>query len=107
MLSTLLMATLVIRADQIVDGRGNVFHNAAVVVDGDKIVAIDPHPQHADIDLGKRTLMPGGVDTHVHIGWHFGADGKSHADNSDKSETPEAAALFAAENAVRVVESGI
>src|SRR5436853_2980909 len=107
MLTTLLLATLTIRADQIVDGRGNVIHNGAVVVDGDKIAAIDPHPKHADIDLGKRTLMPGGIDTHVPIGWHFGADGRSHPDNSDHSETPEAAAFYAAENAVRVLESGI
>ena len=107
MLSTLLLATLSIRADQIIDGRGNVFHHAAIVVDGDKIVAIDPHPKHVDIDLGKRTLMPGGIDTHVHIGWHFGADGRSNPDNGDHSESAEAYALYAAENAWRTLQGGI
>ena len=107
MLSTLLLATLVIRADQIIDGRGHVTRGGAVVVDGDKIVAIDPHPTRADIDLGKRTLMPGGIDTHVHIGWHFGADGRSNADNSEKKETPEEYALYAAEDAAKTLGAGI
>jgi imidazolonepropionase-like amidohydrolase len=107
MFDALLLATLTIRADRVIDGRGHVFPNAAVVVDGGKIVAIDEHPKHADIDLGNRTLMPGGVDTHVHIGWHFGADGRSNAANEDHSETPETYTLYAAENAVRTLMGGI
>jgi imidazolonepropionase-like amidohydrolase len=108
MLSAFLLATtLTIRADRIIDGRGHVTPNAAVVVDGGTIVAIDQHPKHVDIDLGHRTLMPGGVDTHVHIGWHFDADGRSHDDEADRNEWPESTALYAAENAVRTVMGGI
>src|SRR5437867_6765096 len=62
---------MVIRAARILDGRGRSIPNAAAVVDGTKIVRIDPKPAHVDIDLGDRTLMPGAIDTHVHIGWHF------------------------------------
>src|SRR5437762_2977157 len=107
MLTLLLATTLTIKAARIIDGRGHVTKNAAVVVDGDKIVRIDPRPARADYDLGDRTLMPGGIDTHVHVGWHFGADDKSHPDNSDKSESPEAYTLYAEENAVRMLMSGI
>lgn len=107
MLNALLLATLTIRADRIVDGRGHVITNAAVVVDGDKIAGIDEHPKNADIDLGNRTLMPGGIDTHVHIGWHFGADGRSNAANENHSESPEQYAYFAAENAYRTLMGGI
>jgi imidazolonepropionase-like amidohydrolase len=108
MLSAFLLAsTLTIRADRIIDGRGHVTRNAAIVVDDGKIVAIDKHPKHVDIDLGGRTLMPGGVDTHVHIGWHFDADGRSHDDETDRNESPESTALYAAENAVRTVMGGI
>jgi len=107
MLNALFLATLTIRADRVIDGRGHVFTNAAVVVDGSKIVAIDEHPKHADIDLGLATLMPGGVDTHVHIGWHFGPDGRSNPNNENKSETPEQYTLYAAENAYRTLMSGI
>jgi imidazolonepropionase-like amidohydrolase len=106
-LAALLLSALVIRADRLIDGRGNVVQNAAVVVENDKIVAIDRHPKHVDIDLGHRTLMPGGIDTHVHIGWHFDADGRSHDDETDRNESPESTALFAAENAVRTLMGGI
>lgn len=105
--SILLATTLTIKAARVIDGRGHVTQNAAVVVEGDKIVRIDPHPAHADYDLGDRTLMPGGIDTHVHIGWHFGSDDKSHPDNSDHSETPEAYALYAEEDAWRTLQGGI
>src|SRR5207249_8546013 len=57
---------IVIRAARVIDGRGHELRQAAVVVDGSKIVRIDPHPTRVDIDLGDRTLMPGGIDTHVH-----------------------------------------
>jgi imidazolonepropionase-like amidohydrolase len=103
----LLATTISIKAARVIDGRGHVTPNAAVVVEGDKIVRIDPHPAHVDYDLGNRTLMPGGVDTHVHIHWHFGPDGKSHPDNSDHSESPEAYALYAYENAWATLQGGI
>jgi imidazolonepropionase-like amidohydrolase len=86
------------------DGRGNLDRNAAVVIDGDRIVRIDKAPKRADIDLGKRTLMPGGIDTHVHIGWHFDANGRS---SNGENEKPEEAMLFAVENAYRTLLGGI
>lgn len=103
----LLATTISIKAARVIDGRGHVTPNAAVVVEGDKIVRIDPHPTRADYDLGDRTLMPGGVDTHVHIHWHFGPDGKSHPDNSDHSEPPDVYALYAYENAWATLQGGI
>lgn len=105
--TNLLAAPVVIRAPRVIDGRGRLLQNAAVVVDGGKIVAIDEHPTRADIDLKDATLMPGGVDTHVHIAWHFDADGRSHDDETDRNETPAESALFAAENAYRTLMGGI
>ncbi|HSP13436.1 MAG TPA: amidohydrolase family protein [Thermoanaerobaculia bacterium] len=95
---------IAIRAARIIDGRGAVIRHAAVVVDGNKIVHIDPKPAHVDIDLGNRTLMPGGIDTHVHIGWHFDKNGRS---SDGENETPEETALYAAENAYATLLSGI
>src|SRR5438034_11160595 len=91
---------IVIKAARVIDGRGHLYRNAAVVVDGAKIVRIDEHPQRADRDLGDRTLMPGGIDTHVHIGWHFDKNGRS---SDGENETPQEAALFAAENGWRTL----
>ncbi|HKR62944.1 MAG TPA: amidohydrolase family protein [Thermoanaerobaculia bacterium] len=105
--STVAAEPVVIRAARVLDGRGHLLENAAVAVDNGKIVAIDEHPKNASLDLGDVTLMPGGVDTHVHIAWHFDADGRSHDDETDRDETPAQAALYAAENAWRTLTSGI
>jgi imidazolonepropionase-like amidohydrolase len=52
--------------------------------------------------------MPGGIDTHVHIGWHFDGDGRSHSgEETDRKETAEESALYAAENAYRTLMGGI
>ena len=103
----LLATTMVIRAPRVIDGRGHLLRNAAVVVDGSKIVAIDEHPKHADIDLQDATLMPGGIDTHVHIGWHFDAEGRSAPGEEESKEPREQMALYAAENAYRTLMGGI
>lgn len=98
-----LAAPIVIRAPRVIDGRGHLLRNAAVVVDGTKIVAVDKAPKHVDIELKNATLMPGGIDTHVHIGWHFGADGRSVVGDEETTE----GALAAAANAWRTLKGGI
>lgn len=98
---------IVIRAARVIDGRGHLFTNAAVVVDGAAIVRIDEKPSRVTDDLGDATLMPGGIDTHVHIGWHFDADGRSHDDETDRNESPEQTSLYAAENAYKTLMGGI
>ena len=103
--STTHAAETVIRAARILDGRGNIVRNAAVVVNDSKILRIDPHPRRADIDLGDRTLMPGGIDTHVHIGWHFDKNGRSNDDG--EGERPAEFALYAEENGWNTLIGGI
>jgi imidazolonepropionase-like amidohydrolase len=102
---------LVIHAPRLVDGHGRLLHDATVVVDGGKIVAVDEGAEkggrRVDFELPDATLMPGGIDTHVHIGWHFDKDGRSHDDETDRHETPEEAALYAAENAYRTLLGGV
>src|SRR5438067_9560171 len=103
LLLTLLLATtataqpVVIRAARVIDGRGHVATDAAVVVEGGKIVRVVQDAKErkdVTIDLGDRTLMPGGIDTHVHIGWHFDAkDGRSHDDKTDREETAQESVL--------------
>lgn len=106
--TTALADPIVIRAPRVIDGRGHLLRNAAVVVDGTKIVAIDEHPAKVDVDLPNATLMPGGIDTHVHLAWHFDADGRSHSgDESDGKETAEESAYYAAENAYRTLLGGV
>lgn len=105
--SAALADPLVIRAPRVIDGRGHLLRNAAVVVDGAKIVAVDEHPKHVDIDLADATLMPGAIDTHTHIGWHFDASGKSAPGEAESKEPPAELALNAAENAYRTLLGGV
>ena len=102
--TTALAEPIVIRAARVIDGRGQLLRNAAVVVDGTKIVSIDRNPKKADIDLGDATLLPGLIDTHVHIGWHFDANGKS--DPGEGAASAESV-LYAAENAYRTLMGGV
>jgi imidazolonepropionase-like amidohydrolase len=85
----------VIRAARLIDGRGNVLTNGAVAVTDGKIVSVGMPGSAVTHDLGALTLMPGFIDTHVHIGWHFDAKGRYHAG----PEPAEQAALYGAENA--------
>lgn len=58
------------------DGRGHVLHNTRIVVEGGKIVRIDPKATGDLVDLRGLTVMPGWIDVHVHMTWHFGENGK-------------------------------
>jgi imidazolonepropionase-like amidohydrolase len=96
-----------IRVGKLLDGRGGAMTDATVVVEGSRIVAVEAKPKaDATYDLRGLTLMPGGIDTHVHIGWHFDRNGKTH-NGEDKSETPGQTMLYAVENAVETLRGGI
>ena len=80
--------------------------NARVVVENGRIVRVERGPGPADVRLAGATLLPGLVDTHVHVAWHFDADGRSH-DDEERGESPAGTALFAAENAVATLMGGV
>jgi len=86
---------IVIAASTVLDGKGHVLHDTRIVIEGSKIVAIDPKAGPVDYDLRGLTLMPGWIDAHVHITWSFGKDGK----NAGPGETTQDAAYRAAANA--------
>ena len=92
----------VIAAATVLDGRGGVARNTRVVVSAGKIVAVDPTASPVDIDLGRATLAPGWIDTHVHLTWHYNEQGKSVSGG----EPEPVAARAAAENARLTVEAG-
>ncbi|MCZ6915874.1 MAG: amidohydrolase family protein, partial [Gemmatimonadetes bacterium] len=71
---------------------------------GSEIVRLDGQPAVATYDLSRLTVMPGGIDTHTHMDWHFDADGRLH---DDADETPQQAMLYAVENAYRTLMGGI
>ena len=97
---------IVIRAATLIDGKGGVTRNVSIVVQGSRIARIDAGAQGTTYDLKGLTVMPGWIDTHVHMDAHFDPNGKSHSPASAKSETPQQTMLYAVENAYNVLMAG-
>lgn len=91
-----------IRAARVIDGRGQVGANQTVAARGSKIERVGAASGAVTHDLGALTLLPGFIDTHVHIGWHFGPDGRFVSGR----EPPDEAALYGAENAFVTLMAG-
>ena len=92
-----------IRAGRLIDGAGGVRDNVRLTLDGSRIARLDRLRGAVTYDLSDMTVMPGWIDTHVHLTTHFDADGRNH---SDPDETPAQAILYAAENAYRTLMAG-
>ena len=90
---------IVIAASKVFDGKGHVMRNTRIVIEGSKIVALEPingtKASPVDYDLRGLTVLPGWIDAHVHITWSFGPDGK----NANAGGTTPQATLQAASNA--------
>jgi imidazolonepropionase-like amidohydrolase len=93
---------VVIAASTLFDGKGNVLRNTRIVVEGTKIVALDPNATPIDYDLRGLTVMPGWIDAHVHITWSFDEKGK----NAGAGDTSQYATLQAAANAWSTLIAG-
>ena len=82
---------LSIRAATLLDGKGGVFRNAIVAIDGSRIVKVaNATAETATYDFPRFTVLPGMIDAHVHVGNHFGRDGRA----STPGETPAEAAPY-------------
>ena len=94
---------IVIAASAVFDGKGHVLHDVRIVIEGSKIVAINPNAEGpADYDLRGVTVLPGWIDAHVHITWIFGKDGK----NAGTEGTTQEDAYQAASNAWLTLMAG-
>jgi imidazolonepropionase-like amidohydrolase len=94
--------SVTIRVGKLLDGRGGSQQNVVVRLDGTKIASVGKATGPVTYDLSKYTLLPGFIDTHVHILWHFGKDGRF--DNT--GETPEDRIKAGIENARVTVMNG-
>jgi len=93
---------IVIQAGTIIDGKGGVARNQQIVIEGSKIQSVSEGNRPATYDLSKLTVMPGWIDTHVHINWHMDANQKSVSGG----EKPEDAALYTAGDAWITLQGG-
>src|SRR6267378_1418868 len=92
-----------IRASSALDGRGRSIPDPAVVILGGRIVSVESgRGGAATYDLRGLTLLPGLIDTHVHIDTHFGKDGRA----STEGETAQQSILAEAGNAYVTLMAG-
>ena len=92
-----------IHAATILDGTGRLLRNATIVVQGSKISAIEATASGpATYELGRLTIIPGMIDVHAHLGWHFGKDGRF----PDHPGTAAEEILYSAENAYVTLMAG-
>ena len=97
-------APVTIRAGLLFDGAGDDRRNARLFVNGSEITRVDGLRGGVTYDLSELTLMPGWIDTHVHLASHFEADGRVH--RPDSEETPAESMLHAVGNAYRTLMAG-
>ena len=100
--------TIVLQTARALDGRGATLTDQRIVVRNGLIaeVAGDASAATATVyDLTGFTVLPGLIDTHVHIGWHFDGNGKLHSGDSD--ETDAQVMLHGIENAWATLMGGV
>jgi imidazolonepropionase-like amidohydrolase len=93
---------IVIATSRMLDGRGHLLPATRIIVRDSKIVALDPKASPIDYDLTGLTVMPGWIDSHVHITWSFGPDGR----NEGPDMTTQFAAYQSAANAYATLMAG-
>jgi imidazolonepropionase-like amidohydrolase len=95
--------TVRIRVAKALDGTGKVLSNVTITIQGSKITSIGPdNSGAATYNLGTLTAMPGMIDVHAHVGWHFDKDGRYAA----RPGTPAQEILYSAENAYVTLLAG-
>ena len=98
-------APVSLRAGLLIDGAGGTRSNARVIVNGSTITRVDGLRGAVTYDLADLTLMPGWIDTHVHLTSHFGADGRLHTGGGGDADARRTI-LHAAGNAYRTLMAG-
>jgi imidazolonepropionase-like amidohydrolase len=94
---------LTIRAGTMLDGKGSVERNVVISIEGSKIARINAGTSEpVAYDFSRLTVLPGMIDTHVHLVSHFGKDGRAET----PGETPGEQALYDAEMANAVLMAG-
>src|ERR1700735_4140472 len=87
---------IVLQTNTILDGKGGVLKDQQLFINGARIESVGKSSEHATYDLRGLTVMPGWIDTHVHLDWHFD---ETHHISDRNHDTREKLVLYSAENA--------
>lgn len=67
-----------IHAGLLIDGTGASMKDATITVQGDKIASVEQGAKGPwAFNFAKATVLPGLIDTHVHVVWHFNDEGRA------------------------------
>jgi imidazolonepropionase-like amidohydrolase len=97
---------IVLRTTVILDGQGRTLRNQDIAVEGNRIARVEESRGVATYDLRGLTVMPGWIDTHVHLGYHFNRDNRFDDGGRGSKETPLQFALRAEGNAYATLRGG-
>ncbi|HEV8150842.1 MAG TPA: amidohydrolase family protein [Gemmatimonadales bacterium] len=97
---------ITIHAAKLLDGKGGILRNALVTIQGKRIVRVERAApgKRASYELGALTVLPGLIDVHDHLAWHFNPAGRLHTAND--GETPAQATLAIVANARATLLAG-
>jgi imidazolonepropionase-like amidohydrolase len=97
---------ITIKATTLYDGKGGIQINRLLTIEGGKITSIDNAKagSKATYNLTGLTVMPGFIDTHVHLSWHF--DSNNRLEQGGEKEPVSRTALYTEGNAWAILEGG-
>ncbi len=97
---------VLIRAERLIDGLGNVIEPGRILIEGERIVAVGPElavpAGTPTIDLEDATILPGLIDLHTHLTSEVGV----HWEEVLVTTTPGESALHGAANALVTLRAG-
>lgn len=94
---------IVLATSTILDGKGSVLKNQQIVIEGSRIRSVGTGSALATYDLRGLTVMPGWIDTHIHLDRYF----DEHQVMAPEGKDPrEIAVVHAAENAWITMQAG-
>ncbi|HMF09464.1 MAG TPA: amidohydrolase family protein [Thermoanaerobaculia bacterium] len=100
---------VVVLCDRFFDGHSIVSGPARIWIENGRVARIEkggapPGQTPRAYDLAGLTVLPGLIDLHAHVAWHFNAAGKLHTD--EDGESPVRGALAMAANAWTTLQAG-
>src|ERR1035437_1843147 len=108
-LAALAMAQpLIVKTTTLIDGKGHVLKNKELTIDAGRITRVADATHKPDIDLSGLTVMPGWIDTHVHLTWYFNKQGRLETGpgRGGAGTTAQQFALYTAANAYATLMGG-
>ena len=93
---------IVLQTSTILDGKGGTLTGRQIVIENGKIASIGQGSEKPTYDLRGLTVMPGWIDTHIHLNWHMDEHKKSVATSRDPADN----ALYAAGDAWMTLQGG-